>query len=76
MRRDWLAWALTGFWDWASPGLTALEPAAMAHYEAFRVKGTSPAADADVAPGAMSVPQDRLSEPAVRTQFWAEGSER
>jgi hypothetical protein len=42
----WLVRAMTRLWDWATPGLIALEPAAMGLYVAFGETGSSPQAPA------------------------------
>lgn len=68
MRRDWVAWALSGFWNWA-PALIALEPGAMAYAEAFREKGATTSTEADVAPSIWV-------EPAVLRPTWAKGFEK
>lgn len=68
MRRDWVAWALSGFWNWA-PALIALEPGAMAYAEAFREKGAPTSTEADVAPSIWV-------EPAVLRPTWAKGFEK
>ncbi len=68
MRRDWVAWALSGFWNWA-PALIALEPGAMAYAEAFREKGATTSTEADVAPSIWV-------KPAVLRPTWAKGFEK
>ena len=68
MRRDWVAWALSGFWNWA-PALIALEPGAMAYAAAFREKDTPASKEAQVAARIWV-------EPAVRSQSWAGGLEK
>lgn len=68
MRRDWVAWALSGFWNWA-PALIALEPGAMAYAEALRETGTPTPTQADFAPSIWV-------EPAFPRQSWASGFEK
>ena len=68
MRRDWVAWALSGFWNWA-PALIALEPGAMAHAEAFREQDAPTSTEADVAPRIWV-------EPTLRSRSWARGFEK
>ena len=68
MRWDWVAWALSGFWNWA-PALIALEPGAMAYAEAFRERGTPTSTQPDVAPSIWV-------EPAFSRQSWARAFEK
>lgn len=68
MRRDWRAWALSGFWNWA-PALIALDPGAMAYAEALRENGAPTSTQADIAPRIWV-------EPAGRRQSWARGFEK
>lgn len=65
MRLDSPVRALTRFWVWATPGLIALEPAAMACYEAMRTSSKSPTADADVGPHLVALHIHRSSERSV-----------
>jgi hypothetical protein len=60
---------MTRLWGWAMPGLIALEPAAMALYEASSEMGMSPRACADFPKGLVRVVKDQLPSQTARNQF-------
>lgn len=69
MQRDWLAWALSGFWNWA-PALVALDPTTMAYSEALREQSSSFATVAEVAR------HRNRADAAFRRTIWAGESEK
>jgi hypothetical protein len=72
MRMWWPAHAMTRIWDWATPGLIALEPGAMALHEASGEMGMSPRASADFPTGLVRVVRDQLPSRTVPNQFRVE----
>jgi hypothetical protein len=73
MRMWFLVRAMTRLWDWATPGLIALEPAAMALHVASREMGISPRACADLPIGLLTVVKVQSPSQTGRNQLRVEG---
>jgi len=73
MPKRWPLRAMTRLWEWATPGLISLEPAAMALYETSGAMGTSPRPSADFPTVLMRVVKDPLRSEMAWNQLRVEG---
>jgi hypothetical protein len=73
MRMLWLVRAMTRLWDWATPGLIALEPGAMALHEAWGDADISLTASADFPTGLLPVVKVQLPSQTGRNELRVEG---
>jgi hypothetical protein len=73
MRVWWSVRAMTRLWDWATPGLIALEPGAMALHEAWGEMDITPRGSADFPSGRLPVVKLQLPSQTGRNELRIEG---
>jgi hypothetical protein len=73
MRMWFLVRAMTRLWEWATPGLIALEPAAMALHVASREMGVSPRAARNLPIDILRVVKVQSPSQTGRNQLRVEG---